>query len=111
SRFFLATLFRFLSDGLTVISPLIMMELIKYLVDLSRDPVPGYLLIVAMFLGNYLSATFQNQAFDIAMRLGMNVRSTLASSIYRKSLVLSNKARQNRDTGQIVNLMSIDSEK
>jgi hypothetical protein len=41
-------------------------------------------------------------------RMGMNVRSILTSSVYRKALHLSNGARKHRTVGEIVNLMSVD---
>jgi ATP-binding cassette, subfamily C (CFTR/MRP), member 1 len=38
----------------------------------------------------------------------MRVRGGLITAIYEKSLVLSNDERRNRQTGDIVNLMSVD---
>ena len=38
----------------------------------------------------------------------MKIKSSLTSVVYNKSLVLSNEARQESSTGDIVNLMSVD---
>ncbi len=40
--------------------------------------------------------------------LGMNLRTALTSSIYKKSLVLSSASRKVRTVGEAVNLMSVD---
>lgn len=42
---------------------------------------------------------------------GMKVRTALISAIYRKSLLLSNAAKRESSTGEIVNLMSVDVQK
>ena len=40
----------------------------------------------------------------------MRIRSCLISAVYRKSLVLSSCAKTNTTTGEIVNLMAVDSQ-
>lgn len=45
------------------------------------------------------------------MVIGIQCRNCLMTAIYRKALRLSPKARQERSTGQIVNLMSTDASK
>lgn len=42
---------------------------------------------------------------------GMKIRTSLISAIYRKSLLLSNAAKRQSSTGEIVNLMSVDVQK
>ena len=44
-------------------------------------------------------------------QVGLNVRTALSSSIYRKSLRLSNRARGTYSAGEIVNLISVDCQK
>uniref|UniRef100_A0A0K0D577 ABC transmembrane type-1 domain-containing protein n=1 Tax=Angiostrongylus cantonensis TaxID=6313 RepID=A0A0K0D577_ANGCA len=41
-------------------------------------------------------------------RLGMNIRSVLTSAVYSKAMSLSNNAKKNKTTGEIVNLMAVD---
>ena len=49
-----------------------------------------------------------HQYFQVCMVTGMRVKSAIITAIYRKSLRLSNTARQKSTTGEIVNLMSVD---
>lgn len=43
--------------------------------------------------------------------LGMRIRSCLLAAIYRKSLILASSARKCYSTGEIVNLMAVDSQR
>lgn len=49
-----------------------------------------------------------HQYFQVCIVTGMRVKSAIITAIYRKSLRLSNTARQKSTTGEIVNLMSVD---
>jgi hypothetical protein len=40
--------------------------------------------------------------------VGMNLRTSLISTIYRKALCLNSESKKNSTVGEIVNLMSID---
>jgi hypothetical protein len=41
----------------------------------------------------------------------MKVKSALTCKIYQKALMLSNKSKHQKTTGEIVNLMSVDTQK
>lgn len=111
--------FRFFADMLPLATPVLLMFAIQYIASdanpaMVNDPSlywPGYMYVLGLFLTQLASNVCMNQQFDVASRMGMNVRTVLAAQVYRKSLVLSNTARQRRSTGMIVNLMSIDAEK
>ena len=56
-----------------------------------------------------MMATFLNAKYTERMALlGIQMQTTLVSTIYRKSLKLSGAARKESSTGEIVNLMSVD---
>ena len=75
----------------------------------SSEPVwHGYLIAVAFFIVSMIQSFFSNHYFAIMWKVGMNIRTSLISAIYRKSLKLDNTAKRDRTTGEIVNLMSVD---
>ncbi len=45
------------------------------------------------------------------MSVGMRMRTALRAAVYRKALKLSSEARQNMNTGDLVNYMSVDTQK
>jgi hypothetical protein len=44
----------------------------------------------------------------VVVTIGLQIRSVLATAVYRKSLVLSPAARQNATVGEVVNMMQLD---
>ncbi|CAD6926039.1 unnamed protein product [Tilletia controversa] len=75
----------------------------------KRQPAEvGYLLSILLFAVAVLQTAFLHQYFQRSFATGLRVRSGLITTIYKKSLRLSNDARAGRATGDIVNLMSVD---
>lgn len=54
---------------------------------------------------------FGNLYLYYAHFLNIRVRAALISLVYKKALVLSQKGKQMRSQGEIVNLMSVDAQK
>ncbi|ETP17049.1 hypothetical protein F441_08462 [Phytophthora nicotianae CJ01A1] len=71
----------------------------------------GYWLM-AMMTGSSLVAVLSlNYVFFLSARIGINMRSLTMSLIYDKALKLSSEARQEYTTGEILTLMSVDTER
>ncbi|KAG3071036.1 ABC transporter C family member 3 [Phytophthora cactorum] len=71
----------------------------------------GYWL-VAMMTGSSLAAVCAlNYLFFVASRIGTNMRSLTMSLVYEKVLKLSSAARLEYTTGEILTLMSVDTER
>ena len=68
----------------------------------------GYLYAVLLFLVTAARILSLNTHHDIAQTCGLRVKSALVAAIYRKSLLLSNSAKTESTTGEIVNLMAVD---
>lgn len=66
----------------------------------------GLMLVVASVQTIVLS-----QYFYRMMLVGLRTRTALISSIYRKSLRMSNASRKESTVGEIVNLMSVDAQR
>ncbi|POM73570.1 Hypothetical protein PHPALM_9570 [Phytophthora palmivora] len=71
----------------------------------------GYWLM-AMMTGSSLVAVLSlNYVFFVSARIGVNMRSLTMSLIYDKALRLSSESRQVYTTGEILTLMSVDTER
>jgi ATP-binding cassette subfamily C (CFTR/MRP) protein 1 len=71
------------------------------------SPFEGAFIIVIMFIASVLQTITLHQYFQRCFETGMRVRASLATTIYAKALVISNDREQS--SGDIVNLMSVDS--
>jgi ATP-binding cassette, subfamily C (CFTR/MRP), member 1 len=59
--------------------------------------------IIGLFAINVLSSIIGNQYFHVVLNVGLRIRTGLTTMIYKKTLKLSNAARQRRTTGEISN--------
>ncbi|RIB24070.1 P-loop containing nucleoside triphosphate hydrolase protein [Gigaspora rosea] len=117
ARFCLTVVVRFVSDIITVISPLILKLILKFVSDayfanLNNEKQPstyiGYVLIVVMFLSKMSADMSYSLYMYYARETGLLSRTIFITTIYRKALVLSGKARSLFTNGKITNLMSTD---
>lgn len=114
--FLIGGLFKFLQDALAFIQPQLLRLLIRFVNDYSEsakegDPLPltrGLMIAGAMFAVSVTQTAFLHQYFQRAFDMGMKIKSALTAVVYDKSLVLSNETKQASNTGDIVNLMSVD---
>lgn len=80
----------------------------------SEYPEPAYrgvLIAIAMFITAICQTMFLHQYFQRCFSTGMRLRAALVTSIYQKTLVLSNASRQKSTVGEIVNHMSVDAQR
>ncbi|KAK9461507.1 P-loop containing nucleoside triphosphate hydrolase protein [Lipomyces oligophaga] len=108
--------FKILTDILAFSQPQLLRRLILFINSYTDSDFPepftaGVIIAVSMFLVSLLQTAFQHQHFQRTMTVGMQVKSALVSSIYRKAVVLSGEAKSEKSTGDIVNLMSVDAQR
>ncbi|TIC23626.1 hypothetical protein E3Q12_01940 [Wallemia mellicola] len=107
-----ATFFKMLQDILTFVQPQLLKSLLRFVnSQRSDEPEPlikGYCLAAVMFLSAVSQSTFLHQYFQLVFMTGLRVRAGLVNLLYDKSLHLSNNERSQRPTGDVVNLMSVD---
>ncbi|KAH9413433.1 Mrp-4p [Dermatophagoides pteronyssinus] len=78
----------------------------------SEEPIwHGYFIAALFFLTALIQSFFLNYYFYIMFVIGMRLRTSFISAIYRKALTLSNASRKQTTTGEIVNLMSVDAQR
>ncbi|PAA57843.1 hypothetical protein BOX15_Mlig011089g1 [Macrostomum lignano] len=71
----------------------------------------GILYTFLFFVVAVLSSITFHASFQLSLTCGIKFRSALIASIYRKSLTLTQESRARSTVGEIVNLMTVDSNK
>lgn len=114
--YMLAAVFKVGNDLAAFSQPQLLRFLLTY-VDSYRDglePEPaikGAAIAIAMFAVATLQTIMIHQYFQLTFVTGMRIKGGLTSSIYRKSLKLSNEGRASKTTGDIVNYMAVDAQR
>ncbi|KAG4106141.1 P-loop containing nucleoside triphosphate hydrolase protein [Neocallimastix lanati (nom. inval.)] len=107
-----AGIFKLLSDICNLVSPVVLELLLDHLdnkKERDEESYKGWIYIAIIFVLQILATLFINCYFKNTMEVGLSVRATVIGIIYRKTLKLSNKAKQTIGDGQIINLVSTDS--
>nr|XP_037273420.1 multidrug resistance-associated protein 1-like [Rhipicephalus microplus] len=95
---------------LTFVNPLALDLLIRYM-D-SDDPAwHGTLFSFTMFFASMAESLFNSQYEYRIFLVSMRMRSAMINAIYRKALTLSSSAKGRFTTGEIVNLMAVDTQR
>ncbi|OWY93222.1 LOW QUALITY PROTEIN: Multidrug resistance protein ABC transporter [Phytophthora megakarya] len=77
----------------------------------KKSGTSGYWLMVMMTGTSLVAVCVLNYLFFIDSRIGSNMRTLTMSLVYEKALKLSSAARQEYTTGEILTLMSVDTER
>nr|CAH8871416.1 unnamed protein product [Trichobilharzia regenti] len=102
---------KLLYDILVFVNPILLKLLLKFLQNVQSEPIwHGYLYAIAIFIDTSVQSLILQCYFHVVFSLGMNIKTVITASVYRKSLRLSNKARYKSTTGQVMNLMSSDAQ-
>lgn len=110
ATFAFGSIIKVIYDLLIFVNPQLLDKIISF--AKSDDPLwKGLSYAVALFAVASLNTLLVGQHFTRMFYVGMRIRTALVSSIYRKSLVLSNSARKERTVGEIVNLMAVDAQR
>lgn len=113
--FVLGGIFKFIQDCIAFIQPQLLKNLIIFVHDYHNDPTlpltRGFMIVFGMFSLSVLQTASLHQYFERVFDTGIKVKSSLTSMVYKKSLSLSVEAKSSRTTGDIVNLMSVDTQR
>jgi len=103
---------KLISDACNTVSPVFLELLLDHLSNKEakeNEAYKGWVYILCMFGLQIISTLISNYYTNIVMEVGVSIRAIIIGIIYRKTLKLSNKARQTIGDGQIINLVSSDS--
>lgn len=115
-QFFVGGVFKIVQDILAFTQPQLLRLLITFVNDYSKKKqdatlTKGFSIAFAMFFVSIAQTAALHQYFQRVFEVGMKLKSSLTASIYQKALVLSTEDRGKKTTGDIVNLMSVDTQR
>ncbi|XP_050048216.1 multidrug resistance-associated protein 1 [Dermacentor andersoni] len=108
--FAIGSILKLVHDTLQFVSPQLLRAMIGF-VGSDEPAWKGVFYAVLMFATASTQSMVLSRYFHRMYIVGMRIRTCLISAIYRKSLVLSNAAKKESTTGEIVNLMSNDAQR
>ena len=109
AEFMIGGLYKLINDTLVFAGPLLLNLLIRFL-DTPEWPVYyGVIFGLGLFLASMIQTIAVGAYFFRVTRIGQRMRSTLIPLVYQKAFDISNRGRQQYTTGEITNLMSVDS--
>jgi len=106
--FLYSGLLAFMKLSVTYAGPLLINSFVDYTAGKRTFRYEGYVLVLILISAKAVETTSTHMYQFTCNKLGLQVRSSLITTIYRKGLRLSSSARQRHGVGQIVNYMSVD---
>ncbi|MGH0130138.1 UNVERIFIED_CONTAM: hypothetical protein FKN15_041189 [Acipenser sinensis] len=91
--------------------PQVLSLLLAFMSDADAPLWKGYFYAALMFLVSCMQSLFNHQYMYSCFTVGMRVKTAVMGLVYRKSLVITNAARRTSTVGEIVNLVSADTQK
>lgn len=94
--------------GAKIAQPLLLREIILYISDANQPRYSGYIYAIGLGLAAILQAIIHQQFFFRTIRVGVQIRVSISTFIYKRLLLLKSKDIMRITTGQIINLISND---
>ena len=92
--------------------PMLIRQIVLYLKDSSKSPVYlGYLYAVALCISAILQAVTHQHIYFLNARIGMRVRTTLSSALYKHLLTVNTATLHETTAAQVINLVANDAGK
>lgn len=109
--YLVGSFFKFCSDIIQFANPNLLKRLLQYIEGENQQIFQGLIIVASMFTVSMIHSFLTNVEMDRRQITNNRVRSGLTSLIYEKGLKLKHSERKNTSIGEIVNLMSVDSQR
>uniref|UniRef100_A0A673K010 ABC-type glutathione-S-conjugate transporter n=1 Tax=Sinocyclocheilus rhinocerous TaxID=307959 RepID=A0A673K010_9TELE len=109
--FLTGTLYLVIQDVFMFSIPQVLSLLLGFVRDEDAPLWKGYVFAFLMVLLSCLQSLFNHQYMYTCFTVGMRVKTAVMGLVYRKSLVINSAARRTCTVGEIVNLVSADTQK
>ncbi|KAM9734455.1 multidrug resistance-associated protein 1-like [Menidia menidia] len=109
--FLCGTLCLLLHDAFMFTVPQVLSALLAFMRDRDAAVWKGFLFAALLFLLSCLQSVLHHQYMFHCFTVGMRVKTAVMGMVYRKSLVMSSSARRCCTLGEIINLVSADTQK
>lgn len=105
-----AASFKLVAALLTFVNPIVLDNLLIWMIT-GRPAWHGWFFVAMMFTSAFLESMFNNQYEYNVSLTAMRMKAAVTNAVYQKALRMSPTAKTDFTTGQIVNLMSVDTQR
>ncbi|GER46690.1 multidrug resistance protein ABC transporter [Striga asiatica] len=105
---FISGFFAFLKVVTISLGPLLLKAFIAVVENEESFEHERYLLVVTLFFTKILESVSQRQWYFRSRLVGLKIRSLLTAAVYKKQLKLSNSAKLEHSSGEIMNYVTVD---
>ena len=110
-EFYSLGILKLLADMLGFGGPILLNLLVTYIETPSEPASHGYWYAAGLFLSTLLTALLSTHFTYLMEIVGLKVRASIITTVYRKALQVTAVEMHNFSTGQVVNFMSTDTDR